>query len=85
MSENGAMSTYVVQHKLAGEGVSWIDVATVRVPARTKRPTIIAKAFDQAQVQLPEGGDWKIRVLDEESAREITVALEEQPPRLKIG
>lgn len=78
--ENGAMSSYVVQKFYVDESV-WKDHEIVTVPARTKRRTIIEKAHTKHP--LNEGD--VVRVLDEESAREIPITLEEQPPRLKIG
>jgi len=72
----------VVQQKLTDGGAEWGDITSVTGPQRTKRPTIIQKALNGV---TPPAEGWTLRVLDEESAREITVALEEQPPRLKIG
>jgi hypothetical protein len=80
MSEDNGTTTYVVQKHYEDEGV-WKDIATVRAPARTKRRTVVERAH--ADHPLSEG-DY-VRVLDAESARTIPIALEEQPPRLKIG
>lgn len=86
MSEESGLSKYVVQQRRTlGNGeqdVVWEDVDTVRVPPRTKRKTIIEKALNG--ITPPKAG-WILRVLDDESAREIPVVPEEQPPRLKIG
>lgn len=86
-------SKYVIQHRVEvadgqnGDGaVAWEDIATVSVPPRTKRKTIIEKAFAEAGVNAPPLlTTWHIRVLDEESAREIPVGAKEQPPKLVIG
>jgi hypothetical protein len=94
MAEENGQSLYVVQaqkaytHEGAGitpddAGVAWLDIATVEVPPRTKRKTIIEKAFAEGDVVI--NGTLQVRVLDEESAREVPISLEEQPPRLKIG
>jgi len=81
MSEDNGTSRYVVQRLNPLEGAeTWTDIATVAVPPRTKRKTILEKALigDDANAGA-------YRVVDEESSRVIQVALEEQPPRLKIG
>jgi hypothetical protein len=61
----------------------WLDVATVTVPARTHRKTVIEKALLAANVDID--GAITVRVLDEQSARETKVETEQPPPRLKIG
>jgi len=82
MSEDNGTSKYVVQRQDTLEGVeTWTDIATVAVPPRTKRKTILEKALAEAG----ERQEGLYRVLDEESQREMRVSLEEQPPRLKIG
>ena len=86
MSENGAMSKYVVQVNVGEKGI-WEDVATVEVPPRTKRKTIIEKAAEQSSQPLVAiGGDGVVmRVLDEESAAGFAVAMVAGPARLVIG
>lgn len=63
-------------------GPGWRDIATVTVPVRTKRSTIVEKALQQAGIK---DGKESLRVLDEQSAREIGVEWEQPPPRLKLG
>jgi hypothetical protein len=70
--ENGASpeATYVLQKAAEGAGV-WVDVATVTVPARTKRVTAIRKAITAAGITV--SADVKVRLLDAESAEVRTV------------
>jgi hypothetical protein len=70
--ENGASpeATYVLQQAAEGAGV-WIDVATVTVPARTKRITAIRKAVEQAGLDITD--PTEVRLLDAESAEVRTV------------
>jgi hypothetical protein len=70
--ENGASpeATYVLQKAAEGAGV-WVDVATVTVPARTKRVTAIRKAVAAAGIDVTE--DVHVRLLDAESAEVRTV------------
>jgi hypothetical protein len=85
MAEENGQSTYVVQIYFEDAG-HWADAATVEVPPRTKRKTIIEKAFAESGVDAPPlGKTWRVRVLDEESAREIPVGSKQQPPILEIG
>jgi hypothetical protein len=85
-------AVYVVQQRREGgkdvPGVQadyvWEDIATVTVPARTHRKTVIEKALDQAFAPTAPGTSV-LRVLDEGSARETKVEMEQPPPRLKIG
>jgi hypothetical protein len=81
MAEENGQSTYVVQTRQ--QDGEWTDSATVSVPPRTKRKTILEKALAGFAPKL--GEKWECRVLDEESARITPVESEEQPPRLKIG
>jgi hypothetical protein len=92
-------AVYVVQHSAVlqiqddgGPGSrveAWVDIATVTVPARTHRKTVIEKAIDQAaeneDVDLDLTAALTVRVLDAESARVTPVEMEQPPPRLKIG
>jgi hypothetical protein len=78
--ENGASpeATYVLQ---VGELLidvepeetfeAWRDVATVTVPARTKRVTAIRRAITAAGIEV--SADVKVRLLDAESAEVRTV------------
>jgi hypothetical protein len=65
----------------------WKDVATVTVPARTHRKTVIQKALEQAQedTDIDVTDALTVRVLDAKSARVTPVETEQPPPRLKIG
>lgn len=78
MAENGSLSSYVVQRFYDDELV-WKDVGSVDVPQRTKRRTILLKALGDA----PAAGTY--RVLDGESAVEMAVSLEDQPPKVVIA
>lgn len=85
-------ATYVVQRweENAIEGVGdpkpgWFDIATVTVPARTHRKTVIAKALDEARAVPLPGGKIHVRVLDEESATAATVESVQPDPQLRIG
>lgn len=80
-------SVYVVQHHVQhGDApTSWEDIATVRVPSRTKRATVIEKALEAAEFAREPGFAVELRVLDEDSARQTVVEWEQPPPRLKIG
>jgi hypothetical protein len=80
-------AVYVVQKRRdmpTSESEAWTDIATVTVPARTHRKTVIEKALGQAGVTETNGAIF-VRVLDAESARESKVETEQPPPRLKIG
>jgi hypothetical protein len=62
---------YVVQQatSLKDYGGTWKDLATVEVPARTKRSTVIKEALKQAGVQpAADGSRPRLRALDAESA-----------------
>lgn len=63
----------------------WRDVATVTVPARTHRKTIIKKALEQANVAPTPGSSLRLRVLDADSARVETVGAVQPPPQLTFG
>ena len=78
MSDENGLSEYVVQRR-DSDG-QWQDVATEKVPARTKRSTILRNVM---KVDSPMAGTY--RVLDAESAHEMTVTLKDQPPLLEIG
>jgi hypothetical protein len=76
-------AVYVVQERREDEEGGWVDLATVTVPARTHRKTVIEKALEQAKTVLSR--PITVRVLDEQSARETPVETEQPPPRLRIG
>lgn len=75
-----AESSYVVQKFYGGESV-WKDVATVDVPPRTKRPTILRKALTDNGLN----GEGVYRVLDGEAAEEMRVSWKQMPPQMVIG
>jgi hypothetical protein len=57
-----------------------IDIATVEVPARTKRSTVIKEALKQAGVQpAADGSRPRLRALDAESAH-VHEPEPHQPP-----
>jgi hypothetical protein len=85
-------STYVVQRKgrpttsvtsggSAGWEVfdekGWTDIATVTVPKRTQRSTIVTRALAEALL-TPTSKD-RFRILDEEAHGTFTVQPKEQP------
>lgn len=88
---NGATSEYVVQIETtinAGSGQkAWVDIATVAVAPRTKRRTILERAFKENASWRPAPQDdaLRVRVLDAESASATLVHSEEQDPQLVIG
>jgi hypothetical protein len=88
---NGPTSEYVVQvEKTINEGSgqrAWIDIATVAVPPRTKRRTILERAFAENPAWRPDPQDdeLRVRVLDAESAAATPVGAREQDPLLVIG
>lgn len=61
----------------------WRDFATVTVPAKTKRKTVVAKALEETV--LASGKVEFIRVIPAEHAVPIRVEMEQPPPQLKIG
>lgn len=82
-------STYTVQvmelvgiENAAGRE-AWFDVATVTVPARTRRKTVIEKGLQQAGLDVTEA--IKVRALDSESAQVTPVAPYTPPSELRIG
>jgi hypothetical protein len=93
MSEQAKVMRYVVQQACEqplvtaddeGREVSvddaWIDIATVEVPARTKRSTVIKEALKQAGVQpAADGSRPRLRALDAESAH-VHEPEPHQPP-----
>lgn len=81
-------ATYVVQvRREEVDYPSWDDVATVTVPAKTKRKTVIAKAVEEAGTDLTllPTMPVRLRVIPAEHAEEIKVEMEQPPPQLKIG
>ena len=86
MAENG-LSKYVVQVMVRenGDESTWKDVATVEVPPRTKRKTIIEKAHEQSALTAAGSDGQVVRVLDEESAGGFPVAVVAGPERLVVG
>lgn len=74
-------TTYVVQverkglrwvdtdGEIVGEpATAWMDVATVKVPPRTRRATVIPAALKEAGIKPGDGEQPRVRVLDEASA-----------------
>ncbi len=64
---------------------AWVDVATVTVPARTLRKTVVEKALSEAGITPEVGGQMHVRVLDAQSASPFTVGAEQPAPVLVIG
>jgi hypothetical protein len=89
-------STYViqVQHKVKLPepgpdmpemgGVAWLDVATVTVPARTKRKSVIRKGLKQAGLEITTEG-MPARALDADSAHAYMVGMDQPEPQLRIA
>lgn len=65
------------------EGDVWADVATVKVPPRSKRKTIIERALNASSVKLEL--PVTLRILDADAAREFPVGLRPRDPELVIG
>jgi hypothetical protein len=82
------IQTYVVQKQDRMDTAAWHDVATVAVPARTKRRSIIEKALainGDAATDLTATPQF-FRVLDTRSSQAVPVTLEAPAtPQLKIG
>lgn len=78
-------STYTVQVQGEGPGVSWRDVATVTVPARTKRKRVIEKGLADAGMTPTDGETLQVRALNADSAHVTAVGVDHGPPRLKFG
>jgi hypothetical protein len=63
--------------------MAWVDIATVTVPARTHRKTVLERAVEENGQFEFDRSPVVVRVL--EHAEAITVEWEQPPPRLKIG
>lgn len=75
---------YVVQQRFVqAEQVCWLDLASVTVPPRSKRSTVIRAAIEQAGVKVEPG--MVVRVLDAGSAVEVPVGTRQPPAELVIG
>lgn len=48
----------------------WVDIATVKVPLKSKRQTIIRAALAQAEIKPGRAVKLRLRVLDERAAKE---------------
>ena len=84
MSEERKMAVYVVQRR--GENPQmWFDIATVEVPARTKRLTVIDRALGEAGLH-PSEGPVAVRVLPA-AAAEVLEMRSDVPvePRWKVA
>lgn len=80
-------STYVVQQEAGTEeGLqAWTDIATVKVPHRTKRSTVLREALKEAGISPVDGTELTLRVLDADSAEETTVRGKPRDPEWEIG
>ena len=76
--------TYVVQRRGENE-LMWFDLATVEVPPRTKRWTVIEAGLRQAGLS-PADGPVFVRVLDGNAAR-VDALVPDVPvePRWKVA
>ena len=80
-------ATYVLQvrQQVVDDAVSWHDVATVEVPANTRRKTVIRKALE-AGGGFPIEDGIVVRLLDADSAEEVPVRPKPpEAPQLEIG
>lgn len=84
--------TYVVQQQrvfgdaLGGSDITaWVDVATVTVPPRTFRKSVVEKALTEAGITPEVGQQLQVRVLDADSARPFPVGAVQPPPQIVIG
>lgn len=84
--EKQQVVTYVVQRRAndLGEEV-WADIATITVPARTKRRTVIEAGLSKAGLH-PSEGPVAVRVLDARAA-EVVELVADVPvePRWKVA
>lgn len=65
--------------------MAWQDIATVEVPPRTTRRTVIKKALTEANVQPNEDGSPpRLRALDAESAAVFEPESVQPPPEWKL-
>lgn len=83
--------TYLVQMAELDDAVldkltRWVDLATVTVPPRTTRKTVVTKGLMQAGI-TPEPGKPapRVRVLDEESAFVHEPEAKQPPAEWVIG
>jgi hypothetical protein len=82
-----AETTYVVQRMVKiEESGYWEDVATVAVPSKSKRDTVIRAALTEAKLEPKVGGEplW-LRVLDDGAARVSEVQAKQPPVQIEIG
>jgi hypothetical protein len=79
-----AESTFVVQVAETDDGGRrvWRDLAEVKVPARSKRRTIIEKALDATSGAQEE--ELCLRILDADTARPTFIGWMPQPAVLQI-
>jgi hypothetical protein len=78
---------YVVQIEAVDihDKPTWLDIATVTAPARSKRKGIIGRALAESGVKPEVGGDpLKVRVLDAASAHVTEVGAVQPPAQLEI-
>lgn len=75
---------YLVQQRFVeAEQVCWMDLASVTVPPRSKRSTVIRVAIEQSGEAVESG--MVVRVLDAASAVEVPVGTRQPPAELVIG
>lgn len=73
---------------LTAKQFAWVDVATVSVPPRTHRKTVLKKALaetSQAIVGLEVGQEMSARLLGPDAAEETSLLLRPRDPELVIG
>lgn len=90
LANGGREVEYVVQVQEAatddgvGETGLWRDVATIAVPARTKRRTVVQKAAEAVQGESAPGVPQLVRVLGPEDAVPFRVSMVQPAPQLVV-
>lgn len=90
--ETRGTAEYVVQRYIELHGPvdepngAWEDIATVTVPAKSKRKTIIGLALEEAGIRPEVGGEpLRLRALDVRSAHVTTVVAKVVEPTLEMS
>lgn len=81
-AEPDRLVTYVVQCRTP-KG-AWQDIATVKVPPRTKRPTAVRLGLEQANL-APNGEGLTCRALDADNAETIPAEPFQPAPQWRVG
>lgn len=96
VAKPAALVTYVVQQlqvvgELEADGVgvmqkteAWLDIATVRVPPRTKRRVVIRQALQEAGIKPGEVTE-RLRALDVDSAEVLEFEPHQPDPEWRAS